>query len=115
MHTTHARFSQTQITLIALVSGPDARKFDTTAALVKVSEAHRISLLLAVEQGDLLSRFANYLVYAVQIANNKLEHGAPAGPKDPTVSRYGSSAVTAVAGVIDTDVFHNQRNLKLDR
>lgn len=97
MQTTHACFHQTQITLIALFSGPDARKFDTTAALVKVSEAHRISLLLAVEQGDLLSRFANVFGSAVEIARDKLEHGGPAGPKDPTVSRYGSSAVAAVA------------------
>ncbi|KAL8276610.1 hypothetical protein RQP46_010959 [Phenoliferia psychrophenolica] len=90
-------FGQACITLISLVSGPDGRPFDTPSALMKVSEAFRVSLLLAVVDGDLLSRLSNYLGFAAKAAHDKLGHGGPtstakgkaAEGSTLTVSRYG--------------------------
>ncbi|KAK4704334.1 hypothetical protein P7C70_g1877, partial [Phenoliferia sp. Uapishka_3] len=82
-----------QITLIHLVTGSDARKFDVPAALIKISEAYRISLSLAVEDGDIISRFANHLGFAARRAHERL--GATSRSKDgssataPSVSRLG--------------------------
>lgn len=61
---------------------------------MKISEAFRVSQLLAVENGDLLSRFANYLGYAARSAHEKLGQGGPSSSKAKDKDAAGSAATT---------------------
>lgn len=78
------------VTLLMIVTGPDARKFDVPAGLSRISDFYRITHLLTTSEGDMPSRFAHHLGYAARDAHDRIANRtAKAAYETTLVARYG--------------------------